>query len=460
MELNDHTDDAPPAARTHRGAVYALLIAGTLTTFLAIAAIWVNRQVLETDNWTETSSELLEDQEIRAAVSTVLVDQLYAKVDVTGELRAALPPRAAPLAAPAAGAVRNLAERGANEALQRPRVQALWENANRVAHEQLLRIVKGGGEGVSTDNGTVTLNLGVILQDFADRTGVGGRAAEKIGPDGAQIEVLRSDQLGFAQDVANLLRPLALVLTLLALAMFGGAIALARDRRRQTLRAAGFGFIVAGILALVLRSLAGGAIVDALAKTEAVRPAVESVWRIGTSLLVEVATAAIIYGVVAVLAAWLAGPTRAAVASRRGLAPYLRQPAWAYGALTVIVLLLVWWGPVPAARRLIPGLILLALLIAGVAALRRQTAREYPDAQIAELGPALRARAAALRSGRQPAQVAGLSGNGADAPAPVAVGPEEMQLAGLERLADLHDRGALSDDEFSTQKRQLLAAGS
>src|SRR5215211_1429279 len=94
MELNDHTDDAPPAARTHRGAVYALLIAGTLTTFLAIAAIWVNRQVLETDNWTETSSELLEDQEIRAAVSTVLVDQLYAQVDVTGEVRAAPPPRA------------------------------------------------------------------------------------------------------------------------------------------------------------------------------------------------------------------------------------------------------------------------------------------------------------------------------------------------------------------------------
>jgi len=121
---------------------------------------------------------------------------------------------------------------------------------------------------------------------------------------------------------------------------------------------------------------------------------------------------------------------------------------------------LVWWGPVPATRRLIPGLILLGLLIAGVAALRRQTAREYPDAQIAPLGPALRARAAALRSGRQPAQVAGLSGNGADAPAPVAVGPEEVQLAGLERLADLHDRGALSDDEFSTQKRQLLAAGS
>jgi hypothetical protein len=304
---------------------------------------------------------------------------------------------------------------------------------------------------VSTENGVVTLNLGVMLQDFADRTGIGSRAAAKIGPDTAQIEVLKSDQLGLAQDVADLLKPLALVLTLLALAFFGGAIALSGERRRETLRAAGYCFIVAGVLALLLRSLGGSVVVDALAKTESVRPAVESVWRIGTSLLVDIATAAIIYGAVTVLAAWLAGPTRAAVAARRGLAPYLRSPAWAYGALAVIILLLIWWAPVPAARRVLPALLLIGLLIAGVTVLRRQTGREFPDAPSPQPGASMRRGYERMRgamAGRsQPALTAnGSAGNG-------------HALGDLERLADLHDRGALTDSEFAAQKSQLLSAG-
>src|SRR4051794_1406114 len=346
-----------PVSRRRRVSVYALVTSGTLVAFLAIAAIWINRQVLETDNWTNTSSELLEDDDVRAAVGDFLVDQLYTQVDVAGELQTALPPRAAPLAGPAAGALRNLAERAADEALQRPRVQALWENANRTAHEQLLRVIKGGGDKISTEQGVVTLNLGVVLQDLAARTGIGGRVADKIPPDSAQITVLKSDQLSFGQDVANALKPLALVLTLLALALYGAAIAVGRGRRRETLRAAGWGFVVAGLLALVLRSVGENVVVDSLAKTESIRPAVEATWEIGTGLLVTVATAAIIYGLVTVFGAWLAGPTRAAVATRRGLAPYASEAAYAYGALVVFILLMIWWAPVPAARRLVPGLL-------------------------------------------------------------------------------------------------------
>ena len=419
--------------------------------FLAIAAIWINRQVLETDNWTDTSSQLLEDDDIRAAVGDFLVDQLYTQVDVAGELRTALPPRAAPLAGPAAGALRNLAERAADEALQRPRVQALWESANRRAHEQLLLVIKGGGDKVSTEQGVVTLNLGVVLQDLAARTGVGGRVAGKIPPDSAQITVLKSDQLSFAQDVANSLKPLALVLTLLALALYGAAIAVGRGRRRETLRAAGWGFVVAGLLALVLRSVGENVVVDSLAKTESIRPAVEATWRIGTGLLVTVATAAIIYGLVTVFGAWLAGPTRAAVATRRGLAPYAREPAYAYGALVVFILLMLWWAPVPAARRLVPGLLAVALLTAGVVVLRRQIMREFPDAPRPDLRAALSHRWAQVRSGtqRQHGAIAGPNGD-----------PSSASLGTIERLADLHDRGALTDEEFAAEKRAILGAPS
>src|SRR4051794_34507748 len=308
--------DKPARIRTpssHRITATVLVVLGTIVTFLAIAAIWVNRQALDTDNWTDASSQMLENKAIRTALSGYLVDQLYANVDVAGEIRAALPPRAQPLAAPAASAVRDLAERVTNELLQRPRVEALWENANRTAHQAFLKVVKGGGPAVSTDNGNVTLDLGGLLQQLEERVGIGGRVAAQVPPGETQITIMRSDQLSVAQDIANLLRPLAILLVFLALALYGGAIGLARGRRRETVRAAGIGFIVAGSLALLVRSLGGDAVVGALASTEAVRPAVESVWRIATSLLVEAATATIAYGVVAVLGAWLAGPTRAAV---------------------------------------------------------------------------------------------------------------------------------------------------
>ena len=80
----------------------------------AIVAIWANRQVLNTDNWTSTSTQLLENRTIRNQIAGYIVDQLYANVDVAGELRAALPERLQPLAGPAAGGLRQLADRAAN----------------------------------------------------------------------------------------------------------------------------------------------------------------------------------------------------------------------------------------------------------------------------------------------------------------------------------------------------------
>jgi hypothetical protein len=363
--------------RTVSGALVAL---GGLVAVLAIVAVWISRQALETDQWTETSSQLLQDPAVQTAVSGYLVDQLYANVDVAGQLRAALPARAQPLAAPAAGALRNAAEQVTQRALDRPRVQAAWEAANRQAHAKLVDVVEGGGDVVSTDQGVVTLDLKALLEQVAGRIGVGGRVAERLPPSAASIEILRSDQLSTVQSIGKALKPLAAVLVVVSLACFTAAIALVPGRRREALRACGIAFVLAGIAALVVRRLAGQAVVDDLASTAAVQPAVESVWRIGTSLLVGVAVATIIYGALAVAGAWLAGPTRFATRLRRVLAPYLNDARIAYGALAVVVLLVLLWGPTEGTRRPLPALILIALVVAGFELLRRQVRREHPHA--------------------------------------------------------------------------------
>jgi hypothetical protein len=82
------------------------------------------------------------------------------------------------------------------------------------------------------------------------------------------------------------------------------------------------------------------------------------------------------YGAVMIAAAWLAGPGTRAVAARRALAPHLREAHIAYGGLALLVLLVLAWNPTPATGRVLPMLLLVGLLVAGVEALRRQVARE------------------------------------------------------------------------------------
>ena len=470
----DVADGAEEPVR-RRGIALTLTVVGTVVAFLAVFAIWVQRQALDTENWTNSSSQLLEDPAIRSAVSAYLVDQLYANVDVQGELRNALPQQFKGLAGPAAGGLRNVAGNVADQALERPRVQALWEEANRRAHRRLLQVIKGGNGAVSTSGGVVSLDLGALLADVSSRTGVGGRLTSKLPPGAANIVILRSDQLKAAQNIANAIRPLAIILTALALLLFALAIWLGRGWRREALRAAGVGFVIAGILVLVVRRFAGTQLVDALATTDAIKPAVQAAWDIETSLLVTVAGATIAYGIVAVLAAWLAGPTSWAVGLRRSLAPYLGEAAYAWGGFAVIVLLLLVWAPTQALRQPLTALILIAILALGFELLRRQAEREFPDGE-RRIGQDVRGALGRVgrKGGPQGAGDGATTTSGAaaaTAAAPTVESPTveaptvavagtaaDDPIARLERVAALHERGVLTDDEFAAEKNAILAA--
>ena len=53
--------DTPPApqAKARRRLAIALVLIASILAFAAILAVWVNRQALNTDNWTTTSSRIL-----------------------------------------------------------------------------------------------------------------------------------------------------------------------------------------------------------------------------------------------------------------------------------------------------------------------------------------------------------------------------------------------------------------
>jgi hypothetical protein len=445
------------SGRGRRVAALGLVALSAVLLLLGIFAVWLNRQALNTDNWTETSSELLEQENVRSQLAARLTDAVFASVDVEQALRDVLPPRAEVLGPPVANAFRTQVEATARRALARPEFQERWADANRAAHRQLLAVLDDGGTTVSTAEGVVVLDLSQLLAELQARVGVGGRLRRALPESATQITLLRSDELRTAQNAVTVLRPLPVVLLLAALALLAVAIVIAPSWRRQAVRAFGVALVAAGLAALLIRSLAGDAFVSSLASTAAAEPTVATVWSIATELLGTVAVAAIGYGVVIVAAVSVAGPTKAATAVRRAAAPYLREPAIAYSVLLVAVAGLVWWAPTPAWRDVAMVLILAGLLAAGVEALRRQVIREFPEltredavrrhrerwarfeAAIRERGRALRASATARN-----ATVAELAS------------PDDDRISQLERLAQLRQAGILDDDELRAEKRRIL----
>ena len=318
-------------SRGRRRLVRGLVILGSLLAFLSVFAIWTERQALNTDDWVHTSGRLLENETIRAALSDYLVDQLYENVDVSKELEEILPGDTKDLAGPAAGGLRQVAGQGAEKALETSTAQELWEEANRTTHEQLLAVLENKKEAVETEGGDVKLNLGSLLTNLAEQVGIGESLAEKLPPDAAQIEILKSDQLKTAQDIAVAIKGLALLLSILTLAAFGGAIYLSRDGRWVTVLLSGVGLIAAGFAVVVVRHIAGGIVVDQLVTVESATPAAEATWDIGTSLMTSIAKTVIVVGILFLAAGWLASPTGGARATRRFLAPTLRlHPAYVY----------------------------------------------------------------------------------------------------------------------------------
>jgi hypothetical protein len=448
------TPTPPAPERLSRGRRYAVrgaLVVATLLAVLSIFAVFANRQVLDAGNWANTSDALLENQAVRTQLSAYLVDQVYANVDVTGQVASALPPRLKPLAGPAANGLRELAERRMLRLLDRPRIQQAWKEANRLSAQQFINIAEGNSKAISAQGNAVVLNLRAILVELIDRLGLPRALADKIPPSAGRIKIMSSNQVGTLQNGVDALKGLALVLPFLAIGLLALAVFLAEGRRRRTLLFAGIDLVFAGALVLIARNLLGDAVVGSLAKTEAAKPAAEAAWSIGTGMLQDVAQATIVIGIPVIVAAWLAGPMRPAVAFRRATAPWLRdRPGLSFGVAGLLVLLVVLWGPIPATRMVVPVLIMIGLVTLGVQALRRQTAEEFPEATAGDARASLQAAA-----GRAQHVVFGGRRTDTGATSTAAHGRVEQ----LERLAHLHDTGALTDDEYTAEKTVVLANG-
>jgi Short C-terminal domain len=444
--------------------VRLILLVATVLSVAGIHAVWANRQLLDTGYWTRTNTKLLENHAIQRQLSTYLTDQLYANVDLAGELRSGLPKDLRPLAGPAAGGLRTVVEEGVLVALQSAQVQQLWRKASEATHEQLVDVIESKGTVVRTkDGGAVVLDLRPLVANLADRFGTPASVVERLRRSVVgEVTILRAKRLETLQGAARGLHDLAIVLPALVLLLLALAVGLSPGRRSRALVAAGLVGVVSGVIALIVRSIVGAQVVGEVIGSESVRPAADAAWSIATSVLVEVAVGTILIGALVSIAGLVAGRSRWSSSLRRVLAPYLRdRPDVAFGATGVVLVLFFLWGPIQATHRLLGIVLISVLTLLGVELLRRQTRSEFPTVHYLPERDGLRgrtigARDLLVREGSRLRAGVGATEQGTRATTAVAV-PPASSVEQLERLAALHAGGELTDEEFSAAKRRLLS---
>jgi hypothetical protein len=316
----------PP--RRHSGLLALFLVLAVVLTLGAVVAIWLDRQALSNSGWSDTSVNVLENPQVRTAVSAELVTQLFQRARVDERLQ----DTAGPLAPAAEHELRKLAQKFAFRALTTGQIQDAWRVANSQAHRQLVADIE------HNRGQDVYLRLGPILNELLRSLRTSKPVSSLPGPvqdvldihiSGAgRIRVLRADQVDKVRVAINTIRNLVLVLSLLAGICFVMAILVATGRHLRAVAYVGACLAICGGILLGARALIGPALADALvpASEPVNRAAVRATWMVGSSQLRTAAIIAFIAGGVL-----LFGGAIAAILARRSGRGRAEEWPWAPG---------------------------------------------------------------------------------------------------------------------------------
>jgi hypothetical protein len=307
----------PRAPRWRRWTAGFLIVLSCILAPLSVVSIWVRNQLLNTDRYVSTVTPLASNPAIIDTAATQITNALFANVDVQKEIEDAAPPRLDFIAAPIATGLQTFVDRAAVRILSSDQFQKVWVEANRRAHDRLVKVLTGQGR-LQTENGKVVLDLSSIVDSVrAELDGRGIKIFDRIPANKAlvQLSVLDAKQIDNVRSATKLLEQLSWVLPILSLACLGGGLALSSNRRRTLIR---WGIGTAVAVAAIGAGLAIGRSIylDAVTSPSLPRDTAAAVFdtlvrflRYGVRLVIAIT-------LIVALTAWLTGPTRAATSIR------------------------------------------------------------------------------------------------------------------------------------------------
>jgi hypothetical protein len=355
LERRLEAAERPRRHRVRRIATPILVVLTALVVAVGSTGLWLRANTLKTNRFVELVGPLGADADVQTALADFTSKQLERAVDVRSFIADALPPRAQVLAVPLSAAVNGYISDRVDTFFTSGRFQELWQTAVRRAHEGILKVLAGDAENVTVENGDVVLNLvplyNAILQRIADQAGgllgrdvnlpeitpgmlpdeARDRIETAIGrplpSDWGTIVVFESDKLTAMQDAVQLFKRATIALALLAIVLIAGTILVSVRKRRTVLQLA---LAIAAIFVLLRRiTFAAQDQVLAAVKVEENERAVKNITDHVLSGYFGL-TAVILWVCAGVaLVAFLAGPSRVAVAVRSGAVSLARTTAGA-----------------------------------------------------------------------------------------------------------------------------------
>jgi hypothetical protein len=307
-----------------------ILLLGVLLP-LGVVARWVNNEVSDTDRYVESVAPLATDPAIQDAVTARITNEIMTRLQVEAVTKDAvdaladlgLPPLAATslsaLSTPLSNAIHDFVEGHVRTLVESDRFEQAWEEANRLAHTQLVAILTGEGTDlVDVSDNALTLNLAPVVDEVKTRlVDTGFQLAGQLPTFDAQFVLFESEDITRAQSAFRVLNGLNTALPIVALLLLAGAVAVARSRRRALITAM---LVVAASMLLLGVALNASRIIylDAIpadrVSPEAAAAVYDNlVWFIRLNL-----RALLVLSLAIAFIAWVSGSGRSAVGLRRG----------------------------------------------------------------------------------------------------------------------------------------------
>jgi hypothetical protein len=266
-----------------RGPLAVALIVLTCFAFVSsVLSVWVNQQLLNTDNFVSAVSPLLKDPGVVDSVSAYVAEQVVVALDVQTRVANALPDRASFLAVPVTNQVQTFAQTRIARLMQTDQFQAAWARTLTFLHSKVVGILRGDSKYLSIQGNALTIDLTLVISDalrylhsqlpdlvqsklpIPDLSNVTvpaeakARLSEALGrplpEDFGQVTIMQSDQLVTAQRTVQVLDALVILLPLLTLVLLIGAIAVSPNRRRTILQI-GLGLAISMLVVFLLIKL-------------------------------------------------------------------------------------------------------------------------------------------------------------------------------------------------------------
>src|SRR5215211_7252289 len=267
------------------------------------------------------------------AIAGQITAQVFTYIDVQGLTNQALDalterglrPQVADqlraLSTPIANGVQSFTRTQVGRIVQSPAFVDAWVQANRLAHEELVKALTGeGGGAITVENDTVSINLAAFIQTVKQQlVAAGFTLAERIPQVNASFVLFQSKDITRARSAFNLLTTLGNWLPVIALVLLALGVYVARDHRRA-LVAAGLGVAVAMLLLAlglaVFRSIYLDAVPSSVLPHDAAAVLYDTIVRFLRAGLRTV----FVLGLVVAAGAFLTGPSTTAARTRQGIA--------------------------------------------------------------------------------------------------------------------------------------------